>query len=337
MWCKIGGVTYIASGWFYYDAPDDLRRGYFVTAAHCVVSTDTGTVQAMSSAFIQDPRTGEWAAVDTTRVWYDGAADIAVIRTDIDVTTALRLSETDAAAGDTCYVVGNPGGVDDDSVSLGCVRDAHYTEPSGNQPTDSILVTCPGMGGNSGGPIVNVEGRVIGIYTFGLGGAEALGGGSNAATIRRSIAVLKTMRHYRQKRYLGLGWNVPGPFTIAGYYAPGARFRPCVRIRHVFAESPFAGLLAVGDLLESARLPNGDVVEFGNTNNQRTPGVLMSHDAAVQVQVTYVRQSRERVTSTVTLDRSYEDVPAAYDAPLGSGLASTAPGSLCPSRRRAPM
>ena len=339
IWFRIGGVTYIGSGWFYYDAPEDLRSGYFVTAAHCVVSTDAGTVQPMSSAFIQDPRTGEWAAVDAASVYYDGAADIALVRTGIEVSlaTALRLAATEPAAGDTCYVVGNPGGLDDDSVSVGCVRDAHYTEPSGHQLTDSILVTCPGMGGNSGGPIVDARGGVIGIYTFGLG-SDALGGGSNVATIRRSLAVLKTMRHYRQKRYLGLGWHVPGPFTIAGYHAPSARFRPCVRVRHVSAESPFAGILAVGDLLESARLPSGEFVEFGNTNGQRTPGVLMSYDAPVAVQVTYVRPSRERVTSTVTLDRSYDDVPAAYDAPLGSGLASTEPGSLAPSmpsRRRA--
>ena len=326
IWFRLGGVTYIGSGWFYYDAPEDLRCGYFVTAAHCVVSTDAGTVQTMSSAFVQDPTTGAWAAVDVRGVVYDGAADIALIRTDIEVAAALRLAATEPAAGDACYVVGNPGGLDDDSVSVGCVRDAHYTEPSGHQPTDSILVTCPGMGGNSGGPIVDCRGDVVGIYTFGLG-SEALGGGSNVGTIRRSLAALKTMRHYRQKRYLGLGWHVPGPYTIAAYYEPGARFRPCVRVRHVAADSPFAGTLAVGDLLESARLPSGELVEFGNTSGQRTPGVLMSYDAPVAVHVTYVRPSRERVTSTVSLDRSYDDVPAAYDAPLGSGLASTAPGS----------
>ena len=67
-------------------------------------------------------------------------------------------------------------------------------------------------------------------------------------------------------------------------------------------------------------MPNGDLVEFGNTNEQRTPGVLMAFDAPVAVQVGCVKPSRERVTATVTLDRSYDDVPAAYDAPLGSGL-----------------
>lgn len=32
------GVSYIGSGWFYYDSVDDLAHGYFVTAAHCVMT-----------------------------------------------------------------------------------------------------------------------------------------------------------------------------------------------------------------------------------------------------------------------------------------------------------
>ena len=318
---RLGGASYIGSGWFYYETAEDLRHGYFVTAAHCVMQVKDGAVQTLESAFILEPTTGSWTAIDASSVVYDGVADIALIKTNIDLTDlprcALRLATTEASAGDTCYVVGNPGGLDDDSISVGCVRDPHYTEPSGNQITDSIFVTCPGMGGNSGGPIVSVSGGVLGIFTFGMG--TAFGGGSNVGTIRKSLLALKTMRNNTQKRYLGLGWYVPSPFTIAGYYAPGARFRPCVRISHVSAESPFAGTLGTGDLLLSARLPNGDVVEFGNTSEQRTPGVMMYYDA-IAVQITYIKPSRERVTATVTLDRAYDDVASLCDAPLQSGL-----------------
>jgi S1-C subfamily serine protease len=318
---RLGGASYIGSGWFYYETPDDLRHGYFVTAAHCVMQVDDGALQTMESAFIQEPTTCSWTAVDASNVFYDGAADIALIKTNIDLTgsphCALRLATTDASAGDTCYVVGNPGGLDEDSISVGCVRDPHYTEPSGSQITDSLFVTCPGMGGNSGGPIVNVSGGVIGIFTFGMG--TAFGGGSNVGTLRKSLLALKTMRNNRRKRYLGLDWHVPSPFTLAGYYEPNVRFRPCVRIREVSADSPFDGILGTGDLLLSALLPNGDVVEFGNTNEQRTPGVLLYYDA-MSIQVSYIKPSRGRMTATVTLDRTYEDVSVLCDAPLQSGM-----------------
>lgn len=320
---RLGGGYYIGSGWFHYDSPDDLRHGYFITAAHCVMAVDDGVLQTLSKGFIQEPTTCNWVEIDVRNVFYDGAADIALIKTNIDLTDhprcGLRLATAEPSAGDTCYVVGNPGGLDEDSISVGCVRDPHYTEPSGHQITDSIFVTCPGMGGNSGGPIVNQTGDVIGIYTFGSG--ESFGGGSNADTIRKSLQVLQTSRHNRQKRYLGLGWYVPSPFLIASYYDPShTRFRPCVCIQQVSAESPFASVLRPGDLLLSAQLPNGDVVEFGNTNEQKTPGVLLYYYEPVTVQIRYVRPNREQLTAFVTLNRSYDDVSSLCDGPLHTGL-----------------
>ena len=318
---RLGSGHYIGSGWFYYDSPDELRHGYFVTAAHCVMTVESGTLQTLSKGFIQEPTTGNWVEFDVSNVFYDGAADIALIKTNIDLTDhprcGLRLATTEPSAGDTCYVVGNPGGLDDDSISVGCVRDPHYTEPSGRQITDSLFVTCPGMGGNSGGPIVNKTGDVIGIYTFGSG--ESFGGGSNADTIRKSLLVLKTSRHNRQKRYTGLGWFVPSPFLMARYFSAEG-FRTCVCVYQVSPESPFAGILSKGDLLLSAQLPNGDVVEFGNTNDQKTPGVLLYYYEPIVVRITYVKPNRERLVASVTLRRAYEDVSVLLDAPLQTGL-----------------
>ena len=324
---QLGGRYFVGSGWFYYDAPGDLAHGYFVTAAHCAVKVDNGTLHAMSRGFIQDPTTRNWTEIDVSKVFYDGVADIALIKTTIDLTNhphcGLRLATTEPSAGDTCYVVGNPGGIDEDSISVGCVRDPHYTEPGGYQITDSVHVTCPGMGGNSGGPIVNKAGDVIGIYTFGRNGAECFGGGSNVNTLRASLSVLKSSRHNRQKRYMGFGWFVPSPFLMASYYSADARFRPCVCVNQVSPESPFAGILSPGDSLLSARLPNGHVVEFGNTSEQRTPGVLLDYYEPVVVQITYVKPNRERLVASVTLHRSYEDVSILLDEPLHTALSGT--------------
>lgn len=321
---QLGGQYFVGSGWFYYDAPDDLKHGYFVTAAHCVVKVDNGTLYTMSRGFIQDPRTCNWLEIDASNVFYDGVADIALIKTAIDLTNhphcGLRLATTEPSAGDTCYVMGNPGGIDEDSISVGCVRDPHYTDPYGHQITDSIHVTCPGMGGNSGGAIVNKAGGVIGIYTFGQKGTECFGGGSNVNTLRASLPALKSLRHNRQKRYMGLGWFVPSPFLMARSYSADARFRTCVCVYQVSPDSPFAGILSQGDLLLSAQLPNGDVVEFGNTNDQKTPGVLLYYYEPIIVQITYVKPNRERLLASVTLRRAYEDVSVLLDVPLQTGL-----------------
>lgn len=320
---QLGGQYFVGSGWFHYDEPADLMHGYFVTAAHCVMKVDEGTLRTIARGFIQDPTTRNWVEIDASNVFYDGVADIALIKTNIDLTNhprcGLRLATAEASAGDTCYVVGNPGGMDEDSISVGCVRDPHYTEPDGRQLTDSIHVTCPGMGGNSGGPIVNKAGGVIGIYTFGQSGSECFGGGSNVNTLRASLPVLKSLRHNRQKRYTGLGWFVPSPFLMARYFSAEG-FRTCVCVYQVSPESPFAGILSKGDLLLSAQLPNGDVVEFGNTNDQKTPGVLLYYYEPIVVRITYVKPNRERLVASVTLRRAYEDVSVLLDAPLQTGL-----------------
>lgn len=76
------------------------------------------------------------------------------------------ISNDEVNNGDLCYVVGNPGGLDEDSISGGFIRDANYCEPSGYQITNSMYVNAPGMGGNSGGPIINKNGDVVGIYVW---------------------------------------------------------------------------------------------------------------------------------------------------------------------------
>ena len=320
---QVNGRFYVGSGWFYYDALDDLRHGYFVTAAHCVMQVvEDRALLTMECGFIQDPTTDTWVRVDVRSVFYDGVADVALIKTDIDLSNhprcALKLAVGEPVAGDTCYVVGNPGGLDEDSVSVGCVRDPHYCEPGGYQITDSIFVTCPGMGGNSGGPIVDEAGGVVGIYTFGVG--ESFGGGSNKGTLQQTLSVLKARRNNRQKRYLGLDWLVPSPFLFARYYPADARFSTCVYINRVGPESPFASVLSPGDLLLSATLPSGEVVEFGNTNNQRTPGVLVYYYEPIAIQIAYVKPNQQRLVATVVLNRTYDDVSLFLDGPLQTGL-----------------
>jgi hypothetical protein len=311
---ELDGRLHMGSGWFYCDTLDDLRHGYFVTAAHCVVKVADERVLTMTRGFIQDPTTSSWARVDVTRVFYDGVADVALIKTAIDLTghphCCLQLAVGEQSAGDTCWVVANPGG-----LYAGCILDPHYCDPSGCQTTDSILVTCSGMGG---GPIVNQAGMVVGVYTFRAG--ESSGGGSNKETLRQCLSVLKALRNNGQKRFLGLDWDVPSPFVLSGYYPADARFSSCVRVRRVDAHSPFALSLSEGDLLLNAILPDGNVVEFGNANVQKTPGVLMYHYEPVTVRITYVKPDRSRVVATVLLDKSYDDLPPTFDGPLQTGV-----------------
>ena len=123
--------------------------------------------------------------VEAYLVDYDVQADLAILRLDAptDQRTALKLKvPTDEMIGSTVYAVGYPGISDnmlDDPVSQWSPEDASVTTGS-----ISRLLTTSGTGvkklqidadirhGNSGGPLVDTEGNVIGVNTGGITNQE---------------------------------------------------------------------------------------------------------------------------------------------------------------------
>ena len=115
-----------------------------MTAAHCTMEVRNQSYNKISQAYILNPITSCWYNIDVNNIYIDGVGDIALIKTNIDLTNypnyCLKLADTDANAGDICYIIGNPGGFDEDSISIGCVRDPNYCDPEGYQIVDSIFV-----------------------------------------------------------------------------------------------------------------------------------------------------------------------------------------------------
>ena len=318
-------LRYSGSGFYYYDTNADLANGCFITAAHCVMEITGGVYYKTTEAYIQNPITKQWITVNVNNIYVDGVADVALIRTGIDLTNypqyCLRLNTGIVNAGDVCYLVGNPGGADEDSISLGCVRDPNFCEKDGFQVTNSIFVTSPGIGGNSGGPIVNKNGDVIGIYTFGLGTYETLGGGSNQSVLSSTLPVLKQYTDNKSKLYLGLDWYMLSPFSIKLFYPNQKNFDTNgVVIWDINSLSPFAGILNWDNLLLKC-VVNNKTIEFGNKNNERTPGVLLYYPIGTVITIFYKKLNDNTVyTANVHLNKTYANVPNILDGPLQSGF-----------------
>ena len=229
----------------------------------------------------------------------------------------IPLAQSNPKSGEACYVCGNPGGFDNDSLTKGVVRDAHFTLfPF---VSDAIHINAPGMSGNSGSPIVNVHGEMIGLFTFGIQDHETFNGGPNLDTIRKSLSVLSSGHDYKSKYYLGMNWLLPNAFDLARYYSSSETkiSNQGIIVTDIdTTHSPFSGILQSNDLLLSISTKD-ETYELGVLPSQRTPGILL-YLPENTVTIEFIRGTTKR-SATVTLLKTYSDVPANIDLPLIGG------------------
>ena len=95
-----------------------------------------------------------------------------------------------------------------------------------------------------------------------------------------------------------------------------------VYIQSVALLSPFNGVLSVGDLLLSCMVTN-TTIEFGNKENQRTPGVLLYYPVNTVITIRYIKlYTTTIITADVTLNKTYSNVSNLLDGPLQTGSRS---------------
>lgn len=109
--------------------------------------------------------TGE--EVDATVINYDALADLAVIRIsgDIEVPGVVTLGNSDTLrVGETAVAIGNPLAKEfAGTVTAGVISALDRTITIGNSSYKYIQIDAAINGGNSGGPLINGNGEVVGI------------------------------------------------------------------------------------------------------------------------------------------------------------------------------
>ena len=152
--------------------------GYIVTNAHVV--EDGVEIQVELS----DLQTFEAEVIGT-----DPNTDIAVLKIDAgdQELPALPFGDSDEMrVGDHVLAIGNPLGLDF-SVSAGIVSGRNRTLTGGYD--DFIQTDAAINSGNSGGPLLNLDGEVIGVNTLYLGSGQARGGSSGIGFAMASSVV----------------------------------------------------------------------------------------------------------------------------------------------------
>lgn len=171
-------------------------RMVIVTNYHVVADTVNVTVSFLSGN-----------SYPAKVIGWDKYVDLAVLSVDapssefkpVEVASSSTLS-----VGDIVVAVGNPYGLTG-SMSLGIVSALGRTLNTqyGYAIANVIQTTAPLNPGNSGGPLLNLKGQVIGITTAIVADSQGLGFAVPSNTLLREINDLVTLGSYNKHPWLG--------------------------------------------------------------------------------------------------------------------------------------
>lgn len=131
--------------------------------------------------------------------------DAAILKVEADGLPTVPLGDSAALRqGQEVLVLGYPGGVGTEEVSV--TRGIVGALRAGWFQTDATMLP-----GNSGGPVVDRDGRVVGLATFGTGQFFKIGGAVAINSIRRMAEIALTQGAPRAQEFhvTGLGYLSP--------------------------------------------------------------------------------------------------------------------------------
>ena len=169
------------------------KDGYLVTNAHVIEGASTVTVKV-----------GDGASHTAKVVGVDESTDIALLKIDTGGAALKTVALGDSSAvsvGDPVFAIGNPYGLDR-TLTTGVVSALQRSidAPNGFAISNVIQTDAALNPGNSGGPLLDGQGRVIGVNSQIESSSSATGQGQNSGvgfavpsdTVRRVVDQLRT-------------------------------------------------------------------------------------------------------------------------------------------------
>ena len=148
----------IGSG-FYVD-----RRGYIITNYHVIRSQVDPKYEGYSRLFIRPSENPE-AKIPAKVVGYDNVFDIALLKVEKEPENVLSFSpEKEQKPGERIYAIGSPAGLEN-TITSGIVS---ATDRRFLQMGNVVQVDVPINQGNSGGPLLDGNGNLIGVVFAGI-------------------------------------------------------------------------------------------------------------------------------------------------------------------------
>lgn len=184
--------------------------GYIVTNNHVVDSSSSNSYYELSKATsikikLNSDTYGDDATYDATVVGQDSQTDLAVLKIEKRGLTAAEFADSDqAVVGEFVMAVGSPLGLDT-TVTQGIISAVNREVESDGTKYTCIQTDAAINSGNSGGALINSDGKVIGINTLKLSGTGVEGIGF-AIPINSATDVISQLKDHQKvlRPYIGI-------------------------------------------------------------------------------------------------------------------------------------
>ena len=251
------------------------EKGYLVTNYHVIEGAQSLTVK------LTDER-----ELTAKVVGSDPVSDLAVLYVAAENLVPAQFGDSDnLRVGDTVVAIGDPLGVELRGTMTDGIISAISRDVQVDGRTMNLIQTNAALNsGNSGGPLINSFGQVIGINTMKIGtftdstGVEGLGFAIPSATVQEVVNQLITQGYVSGRPWLGLQGE-----SFSSYYRRFYQLPQGVYITEVEAGSPAqtAGLMR-GDII--TRADDSPVSDMETLNS-----LLYTHSAGDTMLLTVYR------------------------------------------------
>lgn len=270
--------------------------GYILTNYHVISYAAQGNYAITVMTYDGTSYTAKIVGVDSSN-------DIAVLKIDATELTPVTFGDSDEmSVGDTVYAVGNPLGELQFTMTTGHVSalDRTITTDEGSVPINMFQIDAAVNSGNSGGPVYNDAGQVIGIVTakYSSTGVEGLG---FAIPINDAVNLANELMEngvVTNKVQLGITTQTV-PASVAQYYN--------------MVEGAYVYSVNAGSCAEKAGLQIGDIITAVGgkavASSDALKAALRSFAPGDTTELTVYRGGKT-VTVTVTLDEADESTAA---------------------------
>jgi serine protease Do len=230
----------------------------------------------------------------------DPFQDLAVIKIDAKNLPVVELGDSDQLAiGQWVVAVGNALGRFDNSVTVGVVsaknRKIDATDQSGasSETLDGLLQTDAAINsGNSGGPLVNLKGQVVGINTAVASNAQSIGFAIPINDAKSAIESIKStgriVRPYLGVRYLEITPDIAKANSLPVNYGALVKAGTSLGSVAVIPSSPAdkAGIVE-NDIITEI---NGDKIDQNNSLIK----LVQKYKVGDEIQVKLLSKGKEK-------------------------------------------